>query len=606
MAALAARVGAAAAVAAVVAAVAMCGLPTAHAEATVPVYRLAQYDAGGEELGSRAAAVDLLATSARAAADGGIELPGSTAASLVGRRVVVLRVADASAALVQDVLDAKPGALLLVVPGELSSVSAPDLARWRALEVQLLTQRVATPVYFAVDDGEGGAGDVADTLARAFHDNVADNFQIAVAGSTPAAIKPLHARNLQAWLSGAAAEAGAAADGAEGAVGSEVEEEEEEEDEDDDEFADDDDEEEEEGADDEEDDEDDEEADDSALPTIAIVAHYDTFGASPHMPAGADSNGSGVAALLEIARLFSRLYSGVRMQGAYNMLFLLTAGGPHNFAGTRHWVEDVDSRVLDTVDFAVCLDALAGGEQLYMHTSKKEKTDAIKELFGAFRSMAARLDVPFEIVHKKINVTSDQLAWEHEHLALQRVVAMTFSSKREATPGLASTSIFDTVATVDAAVLERNVRFIAEALASIVYNTAEGAQGALVFSGSLGVDGNYMSAWLNALSAHPRSAAALRDPLNPVEDALFRELKGYGTDSHKQDFEIAGDEVVVYETAAPLTMTASRVKPVLFDLYLTLGVVAYLSVLFVLITGPSKFSLADVKAFFSAQKPKRA
>lgn len=49
---------------------------------------------------------------------------------------------------------------------------------------------------------------------------------------------------------------------------------------------------------------------------------------------GSDSNGSGVVVLLEIARLFSRLYSNPNTRGRYNLLFGLTSGGPYNYDGT--------------------------------------------------------------------------------------------------------------------------------------------------------------------------------------------------------------------------------------------------------------------------------
>lgn len=50
---------------------------------------------------------------------------------------------------------------------------------------------------------------------------------------------------------------------------------------------------------------------------------------------GSDSNGSGVVALLEMARLFSILYSNSKTKGNYNLLFGLTSGGPYNYNGTQ-------------------------------------------------------------------------------------------------------------------------------------------------------------------------------------------------------------------------------------------------------------------------------
>jgi hypothetical protein len=40
-------------------------------------------------------------------------------------------------------------------------------------------------------------------------------------------------------------------------------------------------------------------------------------------------------ALLELARLFSLLYSNPKTRGRYNLLFGLTSGGPYNYNGTH-------------------------------------------------------------------------------------------------------------------------------------------------------------------------------------------------------------------------------------------------------------------------------
>lgn len=55
---------------------------------------------------------------------------------------------------------------------------------------------------------------------------------------------------------------------------------------------------------------------------------------------GADSNGSGVSVLLELARLFSQLYSSPRTHGRVNLLFLLSGAGKLNYQGSKKWLED--------------------------------------------------------------------------------------------------------------------------------------------------------------------------------------------------------------------------------------------------------------------------
>jgi hypothetical protein len=118
------------------------------------------------------------------------------------------------------------------------------------------------------------------------------------------------------------------------------------------------------------------------LPTIAIVSNYDTFGAAPALSVGSDSNGSGAVALLEIARLFSRLYSNPKTRGKYNLLFGLTSGGPYNYNGTNKWLRSFDQRVRESIDYAICLNSVGSWDnELWMHVSKPPENPYIKQIF---------------------------------------------------------------------------------------------------------------------------------------------------------------------------------------------------------------------------------
>ena len=55
---------------------------------------------------------------------------------------------------------------------------------------------------------------------------------------------------------------------------------------------------------------------------------------------GADSNASGMAMLLELARLFSALYSTGRSRPQYNLVFIATGAGKLNYQGSKKWLED--------------------------------------------------------------------------------------------------------------------------------------------------------------------------------------------------------------------------------------------------------------------------
>jgi hypothetical protein len=70
------------------------------------------------------------------------------------------------------------------------------------------------------------------------------------------------------------------------------------------------------------------------------------------------------------------------------------------------WLSSQDIRLLETVEFALCLNGLGswGEEGLKLHVSRPPKQPAIQELYSRFTEVAAELGIPLEIVQRKVNL----------------------------------------------------------------------------------------------------------------------------------------------------------------------------------------------------------
>lgn len=73
-----------------------------------------------------------------------------------------------------------------------------------------------------------------------------------------------------------------------------------------------------------------------------------------------------------------------------------------------------------------------------------------------------------EMVHKKINLADDKLAWEHERFSIRRLPAFTASSMSGPNNQERNT-LLDIQQSVKPEMLQRNARLIAEALACSMY-----------------------------------------------------------------------------------------------------------------------------------------
>ena len=107
-------------------------------------------------------------------------------------------------------------------------------------------------------------------------------------------------------------------------------------------------------------------------------------------------------------------------------LFFASGGGKFNYQGTKRWLEDsldhTDSSLLqDNVAFVLCLDTVGRGSHLRLHVSKPPREGTLQHAFlRELETVAAHQfpDVSFSMVHKKINLADDVLAWEHERFAI--------------------------------------------------------------------------------------------------------------------------------------------------------------------------------------------
>ncbi|XP_032427383.1 BOS complex subunit ncln isoform X2 [Xiphophorus hellerii] len=511
------------------------------------VYRMQQYDLQGQPYGTRNA---ILNTEAR-----------TVEAEVLSRRCVIMRLADFSYDKYQKALRQSAGAVVIILPKNMSAIPQDIVQQFMELEPEMLAMETIVPVYFAEEDDEllsiytqtltssssQGSLSAAEVL---LHTATANGFQMVTSGAQSKAISDWAITSLEGRLTG---------------VGGED------------------------------------------LPTIVVVAHYDTFGVAPWLSYGADSNGSGVSMLLELARLFSKLYTYKRTHAAYNLLFFVSGGGKFNYQGTKRWLEDnldhTDSSLLqDNVAFVLCLDTLGNSDSLYLHVSKPPKEGTpqyslLKELETVVASQHP--EVKFSMVHKKINLADDMLAWEHERFGIRRLPAFTLShlpSHRSAQ----RSSIMDVRSVspssrhgageppagphVDVSKLSRNAKVVAESLARVIYNlTEKGASGDLQIFTEQMVQEEHLSAVVDWLTAQPR-AAQLVDKDSSIVSTLEYHLSRYLKDvkRHYVKADKRDPEFVFYDQLKQ-TMNAYRVKPAIFDLLLALCIAAYLGMMYLAI-----------------------
>ncbi|KAK4441308.1 Nicalin-1 [Sesamum alatum] len=502
----------------------------------VDVYRLVQYDLGGVPFGSRLAALNHHAASSLFSSSG--------AAADLSRTVLILPVRELNLTFIREYIgERKPlGGLLLLLPpvfspehtdigGGADHDSAKDLVKEVLIEVErlLIHANIPYPVYFGFEDEHVNAmladikkNDATGQPATA----TTGGYKLVVAAPEPRKIASPTIANIQGWLPGLKAD-----------------------------------------------------GDSNQLPTIAVVASYDTFGAAPALSVGSDSNGSGVVALLEIARLFSILYSNPKTRGRYNLLFALTSGGPYNYNGTHKWLHSLDQRLRETIDYAICLNSIgSSSDELWIHVSKPPENAYIKQIFEGFSSVSEELGLKVGLKHKKINISNPRVAWEHEQFSRLRVTAATLSELSVAPDFLEATGgLSDNRNYVNEALIRKSVKLVAESLARHIYGQQGKNIDIFADDSNLSLNPSYIRSWLEFLSTTPRMAPLLSKN-DPLIMALKKELADHTVEVNIQQEVLDGMFTFYDSTSGRLHIY--QVASVTFDLLLLLVLGSYLIMLF--------------------------
>lgn len=518
-------------------------LKLSYAAQEFQVYRMLQYDMpSGNHLGSRANQLSMEARTINAKP------------AAISRRCVLIKLADLNLERYRMLVSQYAGAIIILLPPQFDSETKVTI---KSLESQLLHEEVKIPVYFVNESDDINAfyneiererASQHDTSAfQHLIDSVYSNgFQFDV--SSPLSAPLVHsssqfqAVNLQGKLNGNS------------------------------------------------------DSTQSKTPTIIITAHYDAMGFAPCLSYGCDSTGSGVVALLEIARIFSSLYANSKTIPNYNLLFVLTAEGKFNYHGLKKWIEiqsessNMAGKIdLDDVQFAICLDSLAkpmsGQDEqqtgTYAHVSRPPKEgQPTYEFFKSLQSAANTSDYRFEMNHKKINLANEMLAWDHERFSLNKIPAFTLSHFKSFKDTDRNT-MTDTIDSVDKNILVKNIRHLTHSLARYMYKNEEISKH--LFNDELDVSEDFVSSWLDQICGQARSASLLNKN-HALVNNLFSHFNHYLQESVKFPAKVQSKEPeFVFYNQEEAKLVIYNVKPAVFDLFLAIMIGCYLGVIYVFV-----------------------
>ena len=314
-------------------------------------------------------------------------------------------------------------------------------------------------------------------------------------------------------------------------------------------------------------------------PIIAIVAYYDSFGISPDMPSGINSNGSGIVALLELVRILSKFYENYENVMKYDILFVLTSAGNLNFEGTQKFIDSLDPSIQENLHYVLCLDSLAGlsKDDLFLHISRspKENEEEANRLYKIFSATAENMNLPLNYAKKKVFLTNTVVPWEHEQFSKKKILAGTLSSRENPVEDLFNRTLLTDNA-VDIYKLKRNIKFLAESLLAFVFDYD--IKNFTIFKDDENLlDESNLESYLNYLKKISRFPLNIQRA-SQFNNDLMNFLNSYLVKTQRQVFELKDYKFFNSNSG---NIKIYTVKSKLIDLYLLILILFYLLAIYI-------------------------
>jgi hypothetical protein len=335
----------------------------------------------------------------------------------------------------------------------------------------------------------------------------------------------------------------------------------------------------------------------SPNPIIAIVAHYDTLGIISDLPQGINSNGSGIIALLELIRIISKIYENYESVIKYDILFVLTAGGNENFKGTEYFINNLEPSISENLQYVLCLDSIGSlneKDNLFLHLSRfpREYEVTPNKLYSIFNTTAKNMDINLNYIKKKVFLSEDFVPWEHEQFSKKKIISATLSTLMAPPEDIFTRNLFTDV-DMDLNVVSKNIKFIVESLLEFLFDY-DNANFTIFKDDKTLIDSKNLETMYNYLKKTPRFPLSIERG-SKFNNDMFSYFNSYLQRVKRESFEF--NEIQFYENNSG-DIKIYTVKSKIIDLYLLLGILIYLLLIYVYIKGISG-TFSDIKSIFS-------